>query len=332
MTDTGSILVTGAAGFVGSRLVERLREQGRPTHALIRDGGKAPQLEALGARVFRGDVTLTDSLTPAVAGCSAVIHCAVGGSDLEQARAVNVRGTENVLTAAASAGARRIVHVSSVVAHGRKWPPVLTEAKPLELSGDPYAVTKAEAEQAAERIAQRTGLQLAIVRPTIVYGPGSGRILAELSRVAYERIKMLNHGRGYLNMIYVDDLVDGMILALDSSASAGESFLMSGDPAVSWREYLECLAAMCRKPPPPSIAVWRARFEAMFARWHFRFTRLPRRIEDTDFALMDQPSVVCIEKARRVLGFHPRTSLRDGMQQTEAWMRQIGWLPARRAA
>src|SRR6185436_3841057 len=118
-----------------------------------------------------------------------------------------------------------------------------------------------------------------------------GRILNELSRVQFERIKMLDAGRGYLNMIYVDDLVDGIILALDAPAAAGESFLMSGDPAVSWHEYLPCLAMMCRKPVPLAIPVWRARLEATAQLWHFRFTRHPRRIEDTDFALMHQPSM-----------------------------------------
>ncbi len=332
MNARDAVFVTGAAGFVGSRLVARLREHGRPTHALIRDGARAPGLERIGARAFRGDVTLPDSLKPAVAGCEAVVHCAVGGSDLEQARAVNVRGTENVLRAAIAAGARRVVHVSSVVAHGRAWPPVLTEAKPLELTGDPYAQTKAEAEQAAERLAREGGIELVIVRPTIVYGPGSGRILAELSRVTLERIKMLDAGRGWLNMIYVDDLVDGIILALDSPAAAGEAFLMSGDPAPSWHEYLTCLATMCGKPAPPPIPVWRARMEATVARWHFRFTRHPRRIEDTDFSLMHQPSVVSVEKARRILGFHPATTLQEGMRRTEQWLRETGWLPSARAA
>jgi nucleoside-diphosphate-sugar epimerase len=189
-------------------------------------------------------------------------------------------------------------------------------------------VTKAEAEIAAERLAREGGVELVIVRPTIVYGPGSGRILNELSRVKFERIKMLDAGRGYLNMIYVDDLVDGIILALDSPAAAGESFLMSGDPAVSWHEYLTCLAMMCRKPVPPAIPVWRARLEATAARWHFRFTRHPRRIEDTDFALMHQPSTVSVEKARRLLGFRPQITLHEGMRRTEAWLRETGWLPA----
>ncbi len=332
MTSGDATFVTGAAGFVGSRLVERLRELGRPTSALVRDGSRAALLAQIGARACRGDVTLPESLKPAISGCTTVVHCAVGGSDLEQARAINVGGTENVLRAAAAAGVRRVVQVSSVVAHGRVWPPVLTETKPLELTGDPYAQTKAEAEVAAERLAREHGIELVIVRPTIVYGPGSARILAELSRVAFERIKMLDAGRGWLNMIYVDDLVEGIILALDTPAAAGESFLLSGDPAPTWHEYLTCLATMCGKPPPPPIPVWRAHLEATVARWHFRFTRHPRRIEDTDFSLMHQPSVVSVEKARRILGFSPATTLHEGMRRTEAWLRDTGWLPAARAA
>jgi nucleoside-diphosphate-sugar epimerase len=79
--------------------------------------------------------------------------------------------------------------------------------------------------------------------------------------------------------------------------------------------------------------MWRARVQATASRWHFRFTRHPRRIEDTDFALMHQPSRVSVEKARRLLGFDPQIGLQEGMRRTEAWLREHGWLPpATRAA
>ncbi len=328
MSAAPAILVTGAAGFVGSRLVERLTTMGRRTHALVRGGSSMPRLRALGCRVFRGDVTAPDTLGPAVAGCSTVVHCATGGSEMEAARAINVQGTVHALAAARTAGVRRFVHVSSVVAHGRTWPAVLTENEALQFVGDPYSATKAAAErEARDFVAKAPGLELSIVRPSIVYGPGSSRIIVELERVAFERFKMLEHGTGLLNMIYLDDLVDGIVRTMDAPAAANEAFLMSGATAVSWREYLEHLAAMCRKPPPPPVSLGRARLEAFFGRWHFRFTRKPRRIEDTDFALMHQPSVVSIEKARRLLGFEPKVSLAEGMRRTEAWLRETGYLP-----
>jgi nucleoside-diphosphate-sugar epimerase len=332
MMAQGAILVTGAAGFIGSRLVERLRRDGRVVHVLLRDGTKADQLRALDCHVFRGDVTLQQSIAPALTGCSTVVHCAVGGTDMAQARAINVEGTLNVLTAAAEAGARRIVHVSSVVAHGRRWPPVLNEDLPLQLEGDPYAVTKAESEQVATAFARSSGLELTIVRPTIVWGPGSARILLDLDRVRLERVKLIGDGRGLLNLVYIDDLIDGLVLAASAPAAANEAFLMSGQTATSCREYFTTLAAMCRKPPPPSLRVWRARAEALWSTWHFRFTRHPRRIEDSDFSLMNQFSTVSSAKAERLLGFTARVSFAEGMRRTESWLRERGYLPGEMAA
>lgn len=333
VTSSSAVFVTGAAGFVGSRLAARLRALGRPTHALVRDGSSVARLRALGCRVFRGDVTTPDSLKQGLAGCTTVVHCAMGGAEMDAARAINVRGTLNTLTAAHAGGVRRFVHVSSVVAHGRRWPAVLTESAPLQYAGDPYAATKAEAErEAVAFVATAPALELSILRPTIVYGPGSSRILIELERVAYERLKMLEHGLGLLNMIYIDDLIDGIVRAIDAPAAAGEAFLMSGPSAVSWRDYLACLATMCGKPAPPVVSLWRARTEALIGRWHFRFTRRPRKIEDTDFALMHQPSIVSIDKAKRLLGFEPTVSFAEGMRRTEAWLRDAGYLPLKCAA
>jgi nucleoside-diphosphate-sugar epimerase len=322
-----TVLVTGAGGFVGGRLVERLREDGVAVHALIRDGTKAARLAALGCAVHRGDVTLPDTLAAAIAGCDGVVNCATGGSDWEQSRAVNVQGVQHVLTAAARAGVRRVVHVSSVVAHGRSWPPVLTESFPLQFTGDPYAVTKAEGERDGFPCAARLGVELAVVRPTIVYGPGSPRILLDLRRVGLERVKLLAHGRGLLNVVYVDDVVDALRLAMTVPAAAGRGFLVSGAAPVTVREYYAAIAAMRGKAPPPAIALWRGRLEAAAGRWYFRFTRRPAIVEDNDIGLMSEHARVGIDEARRALGWEPRTSFADGMRRTEAWLRRRGWLP-----
>jgi nucleoside-diphosphate-sugar epimerase len=321
-----AILVTGATGFIGSRLVEQLRERDRRVHVLVRTNASGERFRAGGCGVFLGDVTMPDSLVPALAGVGTVIHCAVGGGDIDQAREINVQGTLSLMDAAARAGARRVVHLSSMVAHGRDWPAVLDESVPLQFRGDHYAVSKAESERAGFERARKGDLEFVVVRPTIVYGPRSGRILIDLARVSLERVKLIADGAGLANMIYVDDLVEGIIAAADLPAAANEAFLMSGAAPATWREYFSLLAQMCDKPPPPAVSAAQARLEAWASRWHFRFTRYPRRIEDTDFSLMIQPSAVSIAKAARMLGYAPRTSLVEGMRHTEDWLRQTGYL------
>lgn len=320
-------LVTGATGFIGNRLVERLRESGRPVNVLARTSGSGDRFHSLGCRVVVGDVTLPGSLDASLNGCGTVIHCAVGGGDLQQAREINVQGTLNLIEAAARNGARRIVHLSTVVAHGRDWPAVLTETFPLQFRGDHYAVSKAESERFGRERAQALGVEFAVVRPTIVYGPRSGRILIDLARVNLEHVKLVARGMGLANMIYVDDLVDGILLAERAAGAANEAFLMSGPAPCTWADYFTELARLCDKPSPPAIATARARVEAWWSKWHFRFTRHPRRIEDTDFALMGHRSAVSIDKARRVLGFVPRVTLAEGMRHTAAWLRELGYLP-----
>ena len=324
-----AILVTGATGFIGSRLVERLRELDRRVHVLTRTNAAGERFHAAGCRVFVGDVTMPESVAPALTGVGTVIHGAVGGGDIAQAREINVQGTVALLEAAARAGARRLVHMSSVVAHGREWPAVLDESAPLKFSGDHYAVSKAESERAGFEYARAGAIEFVVVRPTIVYGPRSGRILTDLARVQLERVKLIDNGSGLANLIYVDDLVDGILLAAESPAAANEAFLLSGARPVMWRAYFSALAAMCDKPPPPAVGRAQARVEAWGSKWHFRFTRYPRRIEDTDFPLMLQPSAVSVEKASRLLGYAPRFDLADGMRHTEAWLRDRGSLPPR---
>jgi len=325
-----SAMVTGATGCIGSRHVETLRATGTRVHVLLRDGARAPQMRALGCQVVRGDVTLPDTVTAAARNCEVVFHCAVGGGDLAQARRINVEGTLNVMRAARDGGARRVIHLSSVVAHGRRRPAVLTESCPLVFHGDHYAATKAESERAAEKFAAEAGLELTILRPTIVYGPRSGRIVSDLQRVRMERVKLIRHGRGLLDLVFVDDVVAAMLCAADPARPSNEAFLVSGHPAMTCADYFGALAAMCEKPVPPGRGRLRSRVEAFGSRWYFRFTRHPRRIEDTDFGFMGQRSRVSIGKAAQRLGWAPEVTFAEGMRRTEAWLRSTGYLPARR--
>ncbi len=328
---TAATLVTGATGFIGSRVVEALRAAAAPVHVLLRSMTEAPRFTAAGCRVFAGDVTVPASLADAVKGCRFVVHCAVGGSDLVGARTINVDGTRHLLEAAHAGGVRRVIHLSTVVVHGRRWPAVLTESAPLQTTGDPYVVSKAETERMALAFARESGVEVTILRPTIVYGPRSGRIVGDLQRVRLERVRLIAYGRGVLNAIHVDDLVDAILLARDAAGAANDAFLVSGPSPTTWREYYAHLARMCGKPVPAGIGTRAAYAAAFAAKWRFRFTRRPSAFDDGDFALMSQLGRVSIEKAQRAFGYRPRLDLDEGMRRTETWLRERGYLPAQAA-
>lgn len=317
-------LVTGAGGFVGRYLVARLMAAGIPCRALVR----RPLGASLdGVDAVRGDVTDAASLAGAAAGCDVVFHCAWGGTTLADARQINVAGTRAVVEAAAAAGVRRIVHLSSMAVHGRALPPVLEETAPLCERGDPYAVTKAEGERVALARGQALGLEVVVLRPTLVYGPGAPLwVLGYFERVKQERVVMIDGGRGLANLVYVDDLVTAMLAAAVAPVAA-EVFLISGAAPVTWRAYLGQFAALLGKPPPPSLPAWRAQLAMQWQRIYGTLAERPRRVQGMDLALMTQRTTVRIDKAATRLGYAPRIDLGEGMRRCAAWLRAEGHLP-----
>jgi len=319
--------VTGAAGFVGTRMVERLLLRHVPVRALLRRrlaaAPAAPGLERV-----HGDVTCVESFGDAMAGCDVVFHCAWGGESLEDARRVNVEGTRHVVEAAARAGARRLVHLSTMAVHGDTLPPELTEDVPLITEGDAYGVSKAEGERLALELGHARGLEVVVLRPTLVYGPGAPYwVVGYFERVKHEQVVLIDGGAGLANLIFVEDLIDAMWAAAETPGVAGVACLVSGDRAVRWAEYLGHFARMCRKPFPPSLPRWRAAIEMQVLRVYGTLTQRPRRLQGMDVRLMSQRTTVRIDRARDVLGWSPATSIEGGMAICEAWLRQEGHLP-----
>jgi nucleoside-diphosphate-sugar epimerase len=319
--------VTGAAGFVGARMVERLLRRHVPVRALVRRrlaaAPAAPGLERV-----HGDVTRVESFGDAMAGCDVVFHCAWGGESLEDARRVNVEGTRHVVEAAARAGARRLVHLSTMAVHGDTLPPELTEDVPLITEGDAYGVSKAEGERLALELGRARGLEVVVLRPTLVYGPGAPYwVVGYFERVKHEQVVLIDGGAGLANLLFVEDLIDSMWAAAETPGVAGAACLVSGDRPVRWAEYLGHFARMCRKPSPPSLPRWRAAIEMQVLRVYGTLTQRPRRLQGMDVRLMSQRTTVRIDRAREVLGWSPATSIEGGMAICEAWLRQEGHLP-----
>jgi len=323
-----TILVTGAGGFIGSRLAETLAAEHAKVKVLLRSGLRKETYQRKGIEVVRGDITLPESLPQAVEDCQIVFHCAVGGDELEVARRINVQGTLDLLKAAALAGTKRFVHVSSVAVHGTTLSKIVREDQPYLKDGSVYAVTKAEGEQAALHFGEEKNLEVVIIRPTLVYGPNSlDWTISLLDKIKYEQILLVGGGVGIANLIYIDDLVQGMILAAITPGVSGEAFFISGSEIVSWREFIGKYARLLGKPMPPSLPLWQAKIGYQIGVWRYRLTRKPNKITPLSLYTHVQQSVYSIEKAQQRLGYTPQFTLDQGLVKIKEWLIENNYLP-----
>src|SRR5262249_3792773 len=152
-------------------------------------------------------------------------------------------------------------------------------------------------------------------------------VVGYCERVKHEQVALIDGGTGLANLIFVEDLVDAMWAAAEAPGVAGTACLVSGEHPVTWAEYLGHFARMCRKPLPPSVPRWRATLEMQLLGIYGPLTQRPRRLQGMDVRLMPQHTPVRIDPARRVLGWSPATSIEDGMEVCEAWLRREGHLP-----
>jgi nucleoside-diphosphate-sugar epimerase len=238
-------LVTGASGFIGSRLVERLvLEAGAQVRALVRTYGAAAALARFPVELMRGDVLDRDSLRQAIQGCDVIFHCATGTSwILRERRRVEVEGARHVLEEAASAGGVRVVQLSSVLVYGITPDGEIEETSPRRRTGDLYADAKLQAEQLATRFASR--VPVTVLQPTAVYGPWAGVYgRSVLNSLRSGRVPLVDGGHGICNIVYVDDLVSALLASASRPEAAGESFLVTGPDHVTWRTFYERFARM----------------------------------------------------------------------------------------
>jgi dihydroflavonol-4-reductase len=228
------VLITGATGFIGGRLVETLREAGYRMRALVRDPARAGALTAAGVELAAGDVTDRESIERALDGVEGIFHLAAiydFGVAEETMRRVNVEGTRNLLDAAAARGIQRILYCGSDTSLGDTGGVVCDESKrPSGASRSAYESTKREAhELVCARIAEGAPLINAIV--STVYGPGDPSTIGELiaHHLAGRLPVVLDRSAGY-TFAHVDDVAEGLRLAYERGRP-GESYLISGTPA-----------------------------------------------------------------------------------------------------
>lgn len=242
-----TVLVTGATGFIGGRLVDYLVSHYKANvRALIRNYGRAVRLARWPVELVPGDLMDPDSLRKAVAGCDIVFHCAFGttGED-EVRRSVTVDGTQNMLEASLAAKVKRFVHISTIAVHGPDPGPTVDENTPLLYSNNLYADAKTDAEKLAFQYVQEKGLPVVILRPTIVYGPRSRAwTLGPVNNLKKGKLALIEDGSGIANHVFVDDVVQALLLAATRPEAVGEAFVISYGSGVTWKEFFGYYARM----------------------------------------------------------------------------------------
>lgn len=232
------VLVTGATGFIGGRLVESLQEEGVAVRVLVRNLSRLARLARFDIEVARGDVTDAAAVERAARQCDVLVNCAYGsdGSAKYQGQ-VNVDGARNIIRAAVESGAERVVHVSTVSVYGLVPEGTIDESVRRRPLSDVYSKTKAAGEELALAMAAR-GAPVTVVEPTVVYGPfAPAWTVNVLDQLSTHRVMLIDGGQGICNPVYVDDLIDALLLAAVNPAAIGEAFLISGPEAVTWRRF-----------------------------------------------------------------------------------------------
>jgi nucleoside-diphosphate-sugar epimerase len=328
-----SCLITGATGFVGGHLAEACVARGMTVRAIVRPSSDTHRLDKLGVTLVRGDLTEPTSIQQAVEGVESVVHCAAKVGDwgaVEDFRAVNVEALRHLLDACKGRPLERFVHISSLGVYPTRNHHGSDESEPLpERHMDGYTQTKAEAERLALEYHREHGVPVVILRPGFVYGPRDQTVMPKLiENLRERRVRWIGGGKRAMNTIYVRNFVDAIFLALEKPNAIGQVYNVTDGEFVSKRRFIETLVngLGLPKPPPVSVPIWLARIVTNI------MERLARRQGSLNAPLMTQARLkflglsldFSIEKAKRELGYQPRCTFEQGIQETIAWYRQTG--------
>jgi nucleoside-diphosphate-sugar epimerase len=318
------ILVTGATGFTGKALVRRLLDDGHQVVGLdYKEGLKTEELRKWGAEIVIGSVTDKDVVRRCMQGVDVVQHLAAAFREMNVPESyyheVNVGGTRTMLDVAREVGVRKFVYCSTCGVHGNVDHPPGGEDAPIQ-PADYYQQTKYEAEpHVLEYVKQ--GHKATIIRPAAIYGPGDPeRFYLIFRRAAKGWFPMIGSGKTYYHPLYIDNLVDALVLAMDENKGNGQAYLIADEEYVSIQDLVKRTGramgvdVKIRKVPMlPVIALGHV-VEKACKPFGIAPPIFPRRVD-----WYRQNRAFKIDKARTELGYVPRVGLDAGLKRTYEW-------------
>jgi ornithine--oxo-acid transaminase len=324
-------LVTGATGFIGGHLAQRLVGEGNQVRCLVRASSDTSLLEELDVEIAVGDLTSARSLTRTAEGCNYVFHCGALVSDWATTREItqiNVEGTRNLLEASVAASVQRFIHFSTTDVYGHPRGGPIDEAHTAVRFANWYAQTKLAAEAEVRRAERAQSLDAVILRPATVYGPRSEDVVGDIARaIRGGKMVLVDGGRAVAGLCYVDNLIDAAVLALRHDAAPGHAFNVSDGLDITWKDFTDGLAeGLGCSRVRWSLPYWLANGIGFSLEHGYRLLRRTTRLNASP--LLSRQAVHVLgrdqdfsnRKVRELLGWRPRVDYPTGLQATLAWL------------
>lgn len=329
MNHPKTALVTGGNGFLGSHLVRFLHERGYWVRVLVLAGTPVDSILGYCDEIVEGDICNPASLPQATQDIDVVFHLAALVTDWGASASfvrVNVQGTEHVLQAAIQSGCRRFVHMSSLAVH--QYRDILDgdETCPRDATTPAYAVTKKQAEDVV--LAHQRDIETVILRPGLFpYGPGDTQNLPRLF-ASFEagQFGFVGGGHAQFCTSYVDNLVEGMLLAAEKPEAIGQTFVLCDNQPISWQQFATVVAQQLGTRKPrwsvpyfllfPLVWLWEQAYRLLRIRQSPTLTCYRLRVVYYHLVFSNA-------KARRLLDYQPRIDFEEGMKRTIRWYRSL---------
>ena len=314
------VLITGANGFIGNSLMRYYKAQKVPVVGVDLVGNNDD--------IIKGDIGNPETISHLLESCDVVVHTAalVSNSiaDADMWR-VNVLATRNLIAAAEKYKVRRFVQLSSIVAYGNAAEGELDEDQPVHADGGSYVLTKLASEHTVLAAQAKSSLELVIIRPGDVYGPGSRPwIILPLEAINKGQFMLPAEGKGFFLPIYIDDLVRGIALAVSTQEASGEIFNLSCEGYMSTKKFFSHHYQWKNKRGPMVVSTKLALFAAAAAT---KIANLTGGVNEASTATVTQlctKSWFSIAKAERILGWKPEVSFDEGIERSRLWAAEQG--------
>ncbi len=329
--EKGLIAISGATGFLGTALIKHFLNEGYRVRAHAHTQDKAQQIDRRVEEIFVGEISDDVMIGKLVTNADFVIHTVsnfrYASGKAESYRRINVTGTQLLIDAAIEAGVKRFLHCSTIGVHGDVAKTPAAEDAPFN-PGDLYQETKLESEEYVRSKVGQSDMEIVVIRPCSMYGPGDLRMLKMFRMLSKGRFFFLGECQENFHAVYIEDVVSAFAKALEVEGIDGEVFIVGGpDGYLPLRDYVSEVAKSLGAEPPkltfPYSLFYAAAtlcevicvpfgIEPILHRRRVRFYKNNRAFDT--------------KKAEHLLQYHPSVSLQEGMKRTVAWYREQGLL------